>query len=111
MSGPLTRLGRFAARRSAAVLITTLLLFLGLAAYGAGAQDDLDLSRWDAPGTESVEAAGVLREEFATGNPSLALLVTPGTGDVDAPEAVRAGRALADEVRRRRPECPRRRRN
>ncbi|MFI9583426.1 MMPL family transporter [Streptomyces sp. NPDC052236] len=96
--GPLTRLGLFAVRRSGAVLITALLLFLGLGAYGAGAQSDLDLSRWDAPGTESVAAAGILREEFSTGNPNLALLVTARGGDIDAPDTARAARALAAEV-------------
>ncbi|MFD5325719.1 MMPL family transporter [Streptomyces sp. NPDC127092] len=96
--GPLTRLGALAVRRSRAVLVTALLLFLGLGFYGAGAQADLDLARWDAPGTESVEAARVLREDFTTGNPNLALLVTARGGDVDAPATGRAARALAAEV-------------
>ncbi len=94
----LTRLGRRLTRHSAAVLISALLALLGLGAYGAGAQNDLDLSRWDAPGTESVAAAEVLREEFGTGNPNLALLVTARGGDVDAPATVAAARALATEV-------------
>ncbi|WP_332112975.1 hypothetical protein [Streptomyces sp. ActVer] len=81
----LTRLGRLAVRRNRAVLIGVLLTCLGLAAYGAGAQDDLDLARWSSPGTESVRAGDVLREEFGTGNPNLALLVTARDGDVAAP--------------------------
>lgn len=87
-------------RRSRAVLLTALLLFAGLAAYGAGAQNDLQLARWDAPGTESVAAADVLREEFATGNPNLALLVTAHDGDVDAPGVAAEARALAAELAR-----------
>ncbi|MER6996119.1 MMPL family transporter [Streptomyces sp. NPDC000410] len=98
MTDPLTRLGRLAVRRGRAVLITTLLVFLGLGAYGAGAQSDLDLSRWDSPGTESVAAAGILRDEFSTGNPNLALLVTARGADVDHPATAAAGRALAAEV-------------
>ncbi|MFJ2829856.1 MMPL family transporter [Streptomyces sp. NPDC087263] len=94
----LTRLGRLAVRRSRAVLLGALLVFLGLGAYGAGAQNDLDLSRWSAPGTESVRAGDVLREEFGTGNPNLALLVTARDGDVDSPGTARAARALAAEV-------------
>ncbi|MEV0224092.1 MMPL family transporter [Streptomyces sp. NPDC050704] len=94
----LTRLGRLAVRRSRAVLIGVLLAFLGLGAYGAGAQGDLDLSRWSAPGTESVRAGDVLREEFGTGNPNLALLVTARDGDVDSTRTERAARALAREV-------------
>ena len=98
----LTRLGRLAVRRSRAVLLGALLAFLGLGAYGAGAQNDLDLSRWSAPGTESVRAGDVLREEFGTGNPNLALLVTARDGDVDSsgtgpcgPRAGRRGRGSA----------------
>lgn len=94
----LTRLGRLAVRRSRAVLIGVLLTFLGLAAYGAGAQNDLDLARWSSPGTESVRAGDVLREEFGTGNPNLALLVTARDGDVDSASTREAARALAQEV-------------
>ncbi|WP_327394688.1 MMPL family transporter [Streptomyces phaeochromogenes] len=96
----LTRLGRLAVRRSRAVLIGVLLTFLGLAAYGAGAQNDLDLARWSSPGTESVRAGDVLREEFGTGNPNLALLVTARDGDVDSASTREAARALAQEVER-----------
>ncbi|GAB2971480.1 MMPL family transporter [Streptomyces pseudoechinosporeus] len=96
----LTRLGRLAVRRSRAVLIGVLLAFLGLGAYGAGAQSDLDLSRWSAPDTESVRAGDVLREEFGTGNPNLALLVTARDGDVDSERTERAARAFAREVER-----------
>jgi RND superfamily putative drug exporter len=94
----LTRLGRLAVRYSRAVLLGVLLVFLGLGAYGAGAQEDLDLARWSAPGTESVRAADRLREEFRTGNPNVALLVTARDGDVDSPRTERAGRELAAEV-------------
>ncbi|MEU9892692.1 MMPL family transporter [Streptomyces phaeochromogenes] len=96
----LTRLGRLAVRRSRAVLIGVLLVFLGLAVYGAGAQNDLDLARWSSPGTESVRAGDVLREEFGTGNPNLALLVTARDGDVDSAGTRDAARALAQEVER-----------
>ncbi|MEU0739785.1 MMPL family transporter [Streptomyces sp. NPDC006134] len=96
----LTRLGRPAVRYSRAVLTGFLLLFLGLAAYGAGAQNALDLSRWDAPGTESVHAGDRLRDDFGTGNPNLALLVTARDGDVDSARTERAARELAAEVAR-----------
>ncbi|WP_190081482.1 MMPL family transporter [Streptomyces longisporoflavus] len=95
----LTRLGRFVVRRSRAVLIGVVLAFLGLGAYGAGARADLDLARWGAPGTESVRAADILREEYGTGNPNLALLVTARDGDVDSPRTTAAARGLAAEVR------------
>jgi RND superfamily putative drug exporter len=96
----LTRLGRRSARYSRAVLLGFLLLFLGLGGYGAGAQNDLDLSRWSSPGTESVRAADALRDGFRTGNPNLALLVTARDGDVDSPRTERAARQLTDEIER-----------
>lgn len=94
----LTRLGRLAVRRSRAVLTGALLVLLGLGAYGAGAQEDLDLSRWSAPGTESVRAGDLLRDGFRTGNPNLALLVTARDGDVDSARTERAARELLAEV-------------
>ncbi len=94
----LTRLGRLAVRRSGAVLIGALLVLLGLGAYGAGAQEDLALSRWSAPGTESVSAGDRLRDDFRTGNPNLALLVTARDGDVDSPRTEGAARELVAEV-------------
>lgn len=97
-TGPLARTGALVVRRGGAVLLAALVLLLGLGAYGAGAQDDLELSRWDAPGTESVRAAELLREEHGTGNPNLALLVTARDGDVDTREVTTAARALGREL-------------
>jgi RND superfamily putative drug exporter len=96
--GPLTRLGRFTVRRGGTVLLAAVVLFLGFGVYGAGAQGDLELARWDSPGTESVRVQDILRAEYGTGNPNLALLVTARDGDVDAPAAATAGRALAGEL-------------
>ncbi|ARQ72052.1 MMPL family transporter [Streptomyces marincola] len=96
--GPLARLGRFTVRRAGAVLIAALVMFLGAGLYGAGAQSDLDMARWDAPGTESVRVQDVLREEYGTGNPNLALLVTARHGDVDTAAVAAAGRDLAAEL-------------
>ncbi|ONK16207.1 MMPL family transporter [Streptomyces sp. MP131-18] len=96
--GPLGRLGRLTVRRGGAVLLAALVLFLGSGIYGAGAQSDLELARWDAPGTESVGVQDVLREEYGTGTPNLALLVTAERGDVDGGAVAEAGRGLAAEL-------------
>ncbi|TJZ54683.1 MMPL family transporter [Streptomyces piniterrae] len=91
-------LGRLAVRRAGAVLLAALALLLGLGAYGAGAQDDLQLSRWESPGSESVRVGEILRDTYGTGNPNLALVVTARRGSVDSPHVAAAGRALVREV-------------
>ncbi|MEO3751908.1 MMPL family transporter [Streptomyces sp. B6B3] len=96
--GPLTRIGRMAVRRGTAVLLAALALLMLAGGYGAGVQDDLDLARWDSPGTESVRVQEILREEYGTGNPNLALLVTAADGDVDSRRTAAAGTALAAEL-------------
>lgn len=94
----LTALARLAVHRARTVLVVFLLAFLGLAGYGAGGLAELDLSRWSSPGTESVRAGEVLREEFGTGNPNVALLVTARDGDVDSAATRRAANQLQREV-------------
>ncbi|WP_328634608.1 MMPL family transporter [Streptomyces sp. NBC_00356] len=94
----LTALARLAVHRARTVLVVSLLAFLGLAGYGAGGLAELDLSRWNSPGTESVRAGEVLRDEFGTGNPNVALLVTARDGDVDSAATRRAANQLQREV-------------
>ncbi|BCJ63165.1 MMPL family transporter [Polymorphospora rubra] len=96
---PLARLGAFTAHRGRRILIAGLLLTLALAGVGATAMGVLVLNRWEAPGSESVQARQLLERDFGTSNANLILLVTTQSGDVDSAEAVAAGTALADELR------------
>src|SRR5688572_7914510 len=100
MSG-LHRLGALVVRRSRLTLLGGLVATLLFAAIGAGAMGAMVLSRWEAPGTESVHAQDVLRRDFGTGNANLILLVTARTGTVDDAAVRAAGQQLADDLRGR----------
>ncbi|MGN9907508.1 MMPL family transporter [Phytohabitans sp. LJ34] len=96
----LHRLGAFVARRRRLTLATGLVVTLVFAVFGAGALGAMVLSRWEAPGTESVQAQQLLRD-FDTGNANLILLVTARTGTVESAPVRAAGQALADDLRSR----------
>ena len=96
---PLHRLGRFLARRRRFTLITGLLVTVALATVGAGAMGVMVLSRWEAPGTESVRAQELLERDFDTSNANLILLVTAKSGTVDDEPVASAGDGLAGELR------------
>ncbi|MEJ3748783.1 MMPL family transporter [Actinomycetes bacterium KLBMP 9797] len=95
----LHRLGAYVARRRRVTLVTGLIVTLAFAAVGAGAMGALVLSRWEAPGTESVRVQELLRRDFDTGNANLILLVTARTGTVDDPAVRAATSQLSDELR------------
>ncbi|GAA0277233.1 MMPL family transporter [Cryptosporangium japonicum] len=77
----------FVVRHRTAVLWAGLVLTLVLGAVAAGTMDALVLSRWEAPGSESVRAEQVLARDFETGNANLILLVTARGTTVDAVSA------------------------
>jgi RND superfamily putative drug exporter len=97
----LHRLGALVVRRSRLTLLVGLIATLVFAAIGAGAMGAMVLSRWEAPGTESVHAQDVLRRDFGTGNANLILLVTARTGTVDGAAVRAAGQRLTDDLRGR----------
>ncbi|MGI5521784.1 MMPL family transporter [Micromonospora sp. CA-259024] len=98
---PLHRLGAYVARHRRLTLVTGLIVTLAFAAVGAGAMGVLVLSRWEAPGTESVHAQEVLRRDFNTGNANLILLITAHGGTVDDPATRAAAQQLSDDLRNR----------
>lgn len=91
----LVRLVTSAPRR---LLIAAVLLTAVLGAVAAGTIDALALNRYEAPGSESVAARDALADEFGTGSPNVALLVTATSGSVDDPDVSAAGRRLTDEL-------------
>jgi RND superfamily putative drug exporter len=93
-----TRLGSFAVRRRRLVLALTLAFFVAAAALGAGVFDKLSTGGFQDPEAESTRAAELLDDRFGQGDPNLVLLVAPGGGVVDDPEAADAGRALTDRL-------------
>lgn len=94
----LERLGEFTHRRRWAVLTVWTVALVALLVVAAGALSSFVLSRWEAVGSESVRAQEVLRDEFATGNANLMLLVAADGGDVDSPAVAMHGQELADEL-------------
>ncbi|GAA3729857.1 MMPL family transporter [Plantactinospora mayteni] len=94
----LYRLGALVVRRRRVTLVAGLLTTLVFATVGAGAMGVMVLSRWEAPGTESVHAQRMLRQQFNTGNANLILLVTARTGTVDSAPVRDAGQRLAADL-------------
>jgi RND superfamily putative drug exporter len=93
----LTRLAGLAVARRRLVLILTA-LFLALAGgIGGGVAAELSGGGFDDPQAESVRAAQVLEEQFASGAPNLVLLAKASNG-VDDPAAVAAGEALVTRL-------------
>ncbi|MET8825873.1 MMPL family transporter [Streptomyces sp. NPDC004610] len=95
----LHRLGAATARRPRLVVwLSVLLTVIGLA-LAAGAMDRLVLSRFESPGSESLDTRAALEREFGTGTPSVLLLITAKDGgDVDSSAVADAGRELEREL-------------
>ena len=68
------------------------------AAFGGDVQSRLKAGGFEDPSSESARATALLQEEFGAGDPDVVMVVTATGGDVDAPEVVAAGTALAEEV-------------
>ncbi|MFI9000904.1 MMPL family transporter [Streptomyces sp. NPDC053541] len=94
----LARLGGGIARRPRLVIwLSALLTVFGLV-LAAGAMDRLALSRFESPGSESIDTRAALAEEFDTGTPSVLLLITAKHGTVDDQEVAEAGLGLEREL-------------
>jgi putative drug exporter of the RND superfamily len=94
----LRRLGRFTAERSRFVIVVSVVLAVLALVVAAGTIDRLVLSRFESPGSESLQVGDVLSSEFDTGKPHFLLLVTANQGTVDDPQVVAAGEALTREL-------------
>lgn len=85
-------------RRRLVVIVAAIVVTLGLLVVAAGAMSTFVLSRWEAPGTESVHAQDALADRFETGNANLILVVTATSGSVDDPSVSRAAEQLGAEL-------------
>jgi len=92
------RLGRRLHRRRRPVLAAAVLLLLAAALVGSGTMNALVLSRFEAPGSESIVTGDRLDEDFTTGSANFLLLVTAADGNIDSPASAAAGAALATEL-------------
>ncbi|GAA1865969.1 MMPL family transporter [Myceligenerans crystallogenes] len=86
--------------RRRTVLVAACAALVAFGVVAAGAMSSFVLSRWEAPGTESVAAQDLLRREFGTGNANVVLLVSAHAGDVDAPDVARSASAVAGDLAR-----------
>ncbi|MCD0442468.1 MMPL family transporter [Glycomyces sp. A-F 0318] len=96
--GAMLRLGRFTHRRRRPVLLASLLILVAAALIGSGTMNALVLSRYEAPGSESIVTGDELEERFDIGSANFLLLVTAADGDVDSAASAAAGAALAAEL-------------
>ncbi|AEI46362.1 MMPL family transporter [Paenibacillus mucilaginosus] len=94
----LARLGFFLARRRRTAVLAGLILLIVSVLAGAGTPAKLTLSRYEAPGSESVQTRELLHEAFGAGSANLILVVTAKSGNVDHPEVREAGLALTRKL-------------
>jgi len=90
----LAALARLAVARRRLILVATALFLAVTGGVGGGVASQLSGGGFDDPAAESVLAAEVLEEQFASGAPNLVLLARAPEG-VDDPAAVAAGEQLA----------------
>jgi RND superfamily putative drug exporter len=81
------------------ILLFAAALTAGLAVVASGALSSLVLSRWEAPGSDSVRAQQLLNRNFATGNANFVVLVSATSATVDDPAVRAAATDVAAELR------------
>lgn len=94
-------IGRLIASRPRSVLAAGIALFLGFVVAAAGAIDSLSLNRFEAPGSESVEARELLGEHFGTSTPNVTILVSVADGaegDVDNEDVAAVGEQITTDL-------------
>ncbi|MCK9795892.1 MMPL family transporter [Isoptericola sp. 4D.3] len=95
----LENVARTVTRRPRTVVVATALVFLVLAVAAAGVMDALSLNRYEAPGSESLEARQTLGQS-GRGSPNVAILVEPADdgATVDDPAVAAAALEIADDL-------------
>src|SRR4051812_34580907 len=93
------RLGQALVRHRRWVVIAAVLFVIGAGAYGGDVASKLSTGGFEDPSSESSRADALLRDEFASGQPNVVLLVTPTSGaTVDDPAVVPGGDQLRAEL-------------
>ncbi|WP_116948439.1 MMPL family transporter [Jiangella endophytica] len=91
-------LGRYVTRAPRRILVGTVALFLLAGVLAASVIEALALNRYEAPGSESLQARAALAEQFGTSTSNVALLVTAAGGSVDDAGVAAAGAALTERL-------------
>jgi RND superfamily putative drug exporter len=91
----LTRLASFSVVRRRLVLVLAVAFLAFAGAIGGGVAKELSGGGFDDPHAPSEQAARLLRDQFHTGEPNLALLITSRSGRVDDAAVAAAGQAVA----------------
>lgn len=97
-SGKLYDFGRWLVRRRKPIIIISSVVTLISLVVGVMAMERLSLARFQATGSESVEAAKVLEEEFNTGVPNLTVVVQAKQGTIDEHAVAEAGREITQQL-------------
>lgn len=92
----LARLGSFIAAKRWWVIAAGVVATIVFGVVGAGVPGQLTLSRFEAPGSESILTREAMEETFQAGPPNVLLLVEAKNGNVDSPEVAKAGEQLAE---------------
>ncbi|MDQ0116168.1 MMPL family transporter [Paenibacillus harenae] len=80
------------------VIVFGIMAFIVSAFIGSGTVGKLSLSRWEVPGSESFKAGRAIEQQFGSGSPNLALLITAKIGTIDSPDIRQTGLALTEEL-------------
>lgn len=95
----LHRLGASIVRKRKVIAITALIATLLCAVIGMQAMERFSLARFQASGSESVQAAQTLDDTFDAGVPNMTLVISAKDGSVDSTAAREAGQKLAAKLR------------
>ncbi|GGC62645.1 MMPL family transporter [Hoyosella rhizosphaerae] len=98
--------GQFVFHARFTVLAVMVGLLVAAGAYGMGLGDRLSQSGWDDPGSESVEAAWLVNENFGRDNRGdvVALFTAPAGSSVDDPDFAEAAQSLLSDIRDNNPD-------
>lgn len=96
--GRLYTLGLWITRHAKLIVIAAIILAALSAVVGTGAMERFSLARFQASGSESVQAGELLESTFGVKTPNLTIVVETKDGTVDSPAVTAAGKQLTDRL-------------